>query len=102
MDYSTFYPHPYRPSKPRPLDQTNLQAPNGNVFPLNHSPPTTTQARPSQQSQSNPMSQLQQNLFYLDPFDTKVENAPFPLDVDHASFTSILSSFVIRNADVSG
>lgn len=67
MDYATFYPQNY-PN----LTSANLQA--NNTYTLNN--PST---------QQNGVQQLQQNMFYLDPFDNKPEQSA---DLDHASFSS--------------
>ena len=80
MDYSSFFPQQY-PN----LTTANLQAANS-AFSLNQNPPTNANHQQRQQS-SNPVSQLQQNMFYLNPFDTKPEH-PQPNDFDHASYSS--------------
>src|SRR5271170_447346 len=87
MDYSAFYNQPYPTANTQPLSHANLQAANGNAFSLNPSPPSANQIQSNQQTQSNPISQLQQNMFYLDPFNTKMECPP---DVDHGSYSSPL------------
>ena len=83
MDY-TFFPEQY-PN----LTRANLQAAN-NAFSINPSP-SNAPRQPQQQQQSNPVSQLQQNMFYLDPFDTKIDQ-PQSNDVDHASYSSAIFS----------
>jgi len=88
MDYSTFYTNPYPSSTTQPLSHANLQAANGGAFSLNPSPSSSSRLQPNQQNQSNGIAQLQQNMFYLDPFDTKMEQSQCPPDVDHASFSS--------------
>jgi hypothetical protein len=81
MDYNAFYTHPYSTPNPQPLSHANLQAANnGTAF------PTTNQI---QSNQPNPISQLQQNMFFLDPFDTKMEDSQCPIDADPASYSSI-------------
>ena len=81
MDYSSFFSQQY-PN----LTTTNLQ---GATFSLNQNPPTnvTHQQQQQQQQPSNTVSQLQQNMFYLDPFNTKLEH-PQSNDIDHASYSS--------------
>ena len=86
MDYSSFFPPQYQH-----LTAANLQAANS-AFSLNQSTPTNAihqqqQQRQQQQHPSNPVSQLQQNMFFLDPFDTKLEH-PQPNDLDHTSHSS--------------
>lgn len=78
MDYNTFFSQPYQN-----LTAANLQATN-NAFPINTSPPNASHRQQQQQAQSNPVSQLQQNLFYLDPFEAKVEPTQSN-DLDHVS-----------------
>jgi hypothetical protein len=85
MDYSSFFSQQY-PN----LTAANLQAANS-TFSFNQRPATNAvhqQQRQQQQQQqpSIPVSQLQQNLFYLDPFDTKIE--PQSNDLDHTSYSS--------------
>jgi hypothetical protein len=84
MDYSNFYANPYpAPPTARRLSRANLQALNGTAFPQNPSP------QPNQQTQPNGMAQLQQNMFYLDPFDTKMDQSECPAEVDASvSFAS--------------
>jgi hypothetical protein len=85
MDY-TFFPQQY-PN----LTTANLQAAN-RAFNINPGPPNAPrQQQQHQQQQSNPVSQLQQNMFYLDPFNTKMEQ-PQSNDVDHASYSSAISA----------
>jgi hypothetical protein len=81
MDYSAFYPQQQFST----LAGANLQpAPNG--FSLNSNPSNVVSRQQQQQrQQNNPMAQLQQNMFFLDPFDTKLEPIPSN-DLDHASF----------------
>jgi hypothetical protein len=91
MDYSsaTFFP------QYSTLTSENLAASN-NAFSLNPSP------QQQQRSQNNnPVSQLQQNMFYLDPFDAKLEQ-PHSNDIDHASFSSISREFpvIVDESDV--
>ena len=65
----------------------NLQAATNSTFSLNQNIPTNGTPQHRQQQPSNPVSQLQQNMFYLDPFDTKLEH-PQSNDLDHASYSS--------------
>jgi hypothetical protein len=87
MDYNAFFSQPYQN-----LTAANLQAAN-NAFSLNTGPPNTShrqQQQQQQQPQNNHVSQLPQNVFYMDPFDTKIEPTQTN-DLDHAScipFTS--------------
>ena len=79
MDYTAFYSQQYP------------QQGGVNVNGFGIAAPQTAQAQiPGQQGQqqNNQMAQLQQNMFYLDPFDTKLEPCP-PNQLDHASFSSI-------------
>jgi len=85
MDYSNFYANPYPPPTAQPLTHANLQAANGNAFSHNPSPQS------NQQTQANPITQLQQNMFYLDPFDTKMDHSECPPEFDSASCESLLS-----------
>jgi hypothetical protein len=78
MDYSSFFPHQY-PN----LTAANLQAAANSTFQLNQNPPTN--AGQQQQQSSNTVSQLQQNMFYLDPFDA---DCPPSNEVDHGSHSS--------------
>jgi hypothetical protein len=82
MDYSSFYPQQYST-----LTAENLQAAN-NAFAVNGNlPHLPQQNQPNGNNTNNNVAQLQQNMFYLDPFDTNVK--PDSIDPDHASYSSI-------------
>jgi hypothetical protein len=96
MDYSTFYPQTTFPN----LTAANLQAnhafslnPNTNTTALTQQQPRQQQPPQQQQPSGNNISQLQQNMFYLDPFEAKVDQSQCP-DLDHASFSS-MSPFIL-------
>jgi len=76
MDFSTFYQQGY-PN----LTAVNLHA--NNAYALNNNP-SQQPHRESQQQQQQANVPLQQNLFYLDPFETEVDAN----EMDHASFSS--------------
>lgn len=80
MDYSSFFPQQY-PN----LTAANLQAAANSTFSLNQNPSTNAGQQQQQQQSSNTVSQLQQNMFYLDPFDA---DCPPSNDLDHASHSS--------------
>jgi hypothetical protein len=97
MDYNSFYTQQY-PN----LSGANL--PSGNTqFSLNPNRPNAPavnrqqgqqqqgtqqqQQRQQQQQQTDPRSQLQSNMFFLDPYNTKLEQTP-SVDRDHASYSS--------------
>jgi hypothetical protein len=93
MDYSSFFSQQYPNVTPQ-----NFQASNNAFNPQhnnsNNSNNSNEQQRrqqsQSQQQNNNQISQLQQNMFYLDPFDTKVEQ--HSNDPDHTSYSSTISS----------
>jgi len=71
MEYSTYYTQSYPD-----LTTANLQA--NNAYTIDSTP-------------QNGVAQIQQNLFYLDPFDSKLDQS---IDPDHASFSSIIYSLM--------
>jgi hypothetical protein len=77
MDYATFYPQHYQT-----LTTENLQAVN-NAFQVNGS---NQHPLPQQEQQPSNVAQLPQNMFFLDPFDTKGPEGSN--DQDHASYSS--------------
>src|SRR5579859_3869130 len=111
MDYSTFYPQ--QQTYPN-LTTANLQNihTNNTPFQLNPSPPITqpvgdqcpnhqNNISPLQQNNISPLqqnsiqplqagnlAQLQANMFFMDPFDTKVDTQAN--DLDHGSYSSTL------------
>jgi hypothetical protein len=92
MDFSTYCPDGYST-----LTTEHLQAAN-NAFALNGNlPPGPSQPCPGNNSlpqTNNNIAQLQQNMFFLDPFETNTKVDP--VDQDHASYSSIfLPSFLL-------
>lgn len=78
MDYSSYFPQNYQS-----LTAANLQAANTAFSPNGNA------QQPQQPRQNGQLSQLPQNMFFLDdPFDVKMETNR-PADIDHASFSSI-------------
>jgi hypothetical protein len=97
MDFNSFYAS--QTAYPN-LTAANLQAnhafslnPNTNTTSLNQQQPRQQQPQQQQQPQNN-MSQLQQNMFFLDPFESKVDQSQCP-DLDHASFSSTILAQMI-------
>jgi hypothetical protein len=105
MDYGSFYPQQQQQQQQQAYPNLtaanlqNLQTNTNNSFQLNPSPPTLTQPNstdqcPNHQNSISPLQQnniapLQANMFYLDPFDTKVDTSQAANDLDHASYSSI-------------
>jgi len=83
MDYTSFYPSTAQQFA-NPLSATNPP------FSLSQNGPTQVPANRSSRNipqQNNPIAQLQQNMFYLDPFESKLGEASSN-DMDHASYSS--------------
>jgi hypothetical protein len=99
MDFSTYCPEGYST-----LTTEHLQAAN-NGFALNGNlPPGPSQPCPGNNSlpqANNNVAQLQQNMFFLDPFETNTKVDP--LDQDHASYSSMspVKLFLIQTKAIS-
>lgn len=111
MDYSTFYPQqqtypnlttanlqnlhtnntPFQLNPSPPIAQSTAdQCPNhqNNISPLQQNNISPLQQNSIQPLQAANLAQLQTNMFFMDPFDTKVDTSQAN-DLDHASYSSI-------------
>ena len=95
MDFSAFYAQQPFPQQP-PLTKANVHASN-NVFAMNPAQvaPQQRHQQQQQQQQNSQISQLQQNMFFLDPFSTEIDTSSN--DVDHASYSSMFHAHIVGN-----